>query len=146
VRQAAEDRGVDLQFDHPEAGFVVLADASKMERVLVNLARNAVEAIAKGEEADHHEVSVSARADGSDAIFHVQDDGPGIPQDAQDHLFVPFATVGKRGGTGLGLPIVKQFVQAHNGTIDMRTSEEGTHFTIRLPNRVRPRATAETVG
>ena len=86
------------------------------------------------------------RRSGADAIFHVDDNGPGIPQDVQDHLFVPFATVGKRGGTGLGLPIVKQFVQAHNGTINMSTSEEGTRFTIRLPDRVRPRATAETAG
>ncbi|NBC30404.1 MAG: response regulator [Spirochaetes bacterium] len=146
VRQAAEDRGVRLRISYPDAGFDVLADASKMERVLLNLSRNAVEAVVKSEGADPPEVVVSARTDGADAIFHVHDNGPGIPQDVQDHLFVPFSTVGKRGGTGLGLPIVKQFVQAHNGTINMSTSEEGTRFTIRLPNRVRPRATAETAG
>lgn len=145
VRQAAEDRGVQVRIEYPDAGFVVQADASKMERVLLNLTRNAVEAMA-GTDADANEVTITAHTDGADAIFHVDDTGPGIPQDVQDHLFVPFATVGKRGGTGLGLPIAKQFVQAHNGTINMSTSEEGTRFTIRLPDRVRPHATAETAG
>jgi signal transduction histidine kinase len=80
---------------------------------------------------------VWARAEGEDVVFEVSDDGPGIPEELRSRLFVPFATGGKPGGTGLGLPIVKQFVTAHDGTINVDSSESGTRFVIRLPGRVR---------
>ncbi|MFP4485085.1 MAG: ATP-binding protein [Spirochaetaceae bacterium] len=129
--------------------FTLVADASKIRRVLVNLLRNAVEATARDgapAEPGSHTVELSARADGEDALFEVADDGPGIPPEVQQQLFVPFATGGKKGGTGLGLPIVKQFVEAHDGTIDFETSSKGTRFVVRLPGRAKGASEKESAS
>jgi signal transduction histidine kinase len=129
--------GVRVAFPRNDAAFVLVADESKLQRIVGNLVRNAVEAISEHcEDAATHHVEVRARADGSDAIIEVVDDGPGIPAALSGQIFVPFSTGGSQQGTGLGLPIVKQFVEAHEGTIDYQTSSEGTRFIVRLPERV----------
>lgn len=137
IRETATDSGVAVSYSDSETSLVLVADESKLQRVISNLVRNALEAIAEhcAAPTEHH-VEVHARADGSDAVIEVVDDGPGLPAQLSGQLFVPFATGGARGTTGLGLPIVKQFVEAHEGTVDYRSSGEGTRFIIRLPERV----------
>ena len=61
----------------------------------------------------------------------VRDDGPGIPPETLSQIFDPMFSTSKE-GCGLGLPIVKRIVESHGGTIDVRSSEEGTNFDIRL--------------
>lgn len=141
VDEFVSGTNVQVRVHIPE-DFVFVADASKIRRSLVNLVRNAVEAIAKDgapAEGGAHTVELTARAEGEEAFFEVTDNGPGIPSAVHQQLYVPFATGGKKGGTGLGLPIVKQFVEAHDGTIECDTSSKGTRFLIRLPGRAKGR-------
>ena len=63
----------------------------------------------------------------------VEDNGPGLPPEVQAKLFQPFGTHGKRGGTGFGLAIAKQLVEAHEGQISVASNGGGTRFTITLP-------------
>ena len=65
----------------------------------------------------------------------IKDDGPGIPENIRDKLFVPFFTT-KKGGTGIGLSIVQKIVSAHKGVLDIISEEgQGTEFIVKIPMR-----------
>lgn len=105
-------------------------DAAKMRRVFHNIARNAREAMVSG---GNFWVTVQKRADDS-LIFLFEDDGPGIPQEIEARLFEPFASLGKKDGTGLGLALVKQIADDHQGTINYRHRQSGgAMFELLVP-------------
>jgi signal transduction histidine kinase len=129
-RQDAEQR-VKLEIEDPGEVYAY-CDFSKMQRVLSNLVRNSAEALTKASVEDPEvRISVEEREDG--VHFLVSDNGPGLPEEIRDSLFVPFVTRGTNAGTGLGLAIVKRFVDAHDGTVDVETGSGGTTFDICLP-------------
>jgi signal transduction histidine kinase len=129
-RQEARQR-VRLEVQET-AELYVHCDFSKMQRVLSNLVRNSAEALTKAG-VDEPEVRISAQKGEDGVHFIVSDNGPGLPEEIRDSLFVPFVTRGKNAGTGLGLAIVKRFVDAHGGTVDVDTGPGGTTFDICLP-------------
>lgn len=108
----------------------VRLDPDRMARVLRNLAKNAGEALRGRADAV---VTIGARKTSEGLEIYVADNGPGLPPEIRDQLFQPFSTQGKRGGTGFGLAIAKQLVEAHAGQITVATSASGTRFTILLP-------------
>lgn len=105
------------------------ADRDQLFRVLLNLGRNAVQALERG-----GRVRVSAeRRDGRLAI-EMADDGPGLPVKARERLFQPFAGAAKPGGTGLGLAIAWELVRAHDGELLLKQSDgTGSVFRLELP-------------
>lgn len=104
------------------------ADADQISQVLLNLVRNALDAVG-----DDGTVTIRTEAVGARVRVMVEDDGPGIPPDVLDHLYTPFFTT-KSFGTGLGLPICKRIVDVHGGTLAVRTAPgEGTTFSVWLP-------------
>lgn len=108
----------------------IMVDAGRFGRVLLNLVRNAVDAMPQG---GILRLTVKAQADGRVA-FQVSDTGVGIADEFMGRLFEPFVTHGKSKGTGLGLAIAKSVVQAHQGTISVLSKlGAGTTFTISLP-------------
>lgn len=108
----------------------LLADPDRLQRVLQNLLTNAREALARRKGA---RISVSAKRDRRQCFISVADNGPGIPREIRDTVFEPFVSRGKVNGTGLGLAIARSVVTAHRGSIDFRSSRNGTTFTIALP-------------
>ena len=116
-----------------EDDFSFSADRSKMRRVLINLVKNAAEALSVGS-ADDPRITLSAVRKPDGTRFSVSDNGPGLPDEIRRRLFVPFVTQGKSGGTGLGLAIARQFVEAHGGRISVDSSADGTTFTISIPD------------
>lgn len=108
------------------------ADPRTLERVIVNLISNALEAMSEGGTLS---IKVS-KVDGThdQAIeLKVADTGPGIPPDKIDRIFDPFFTT-KKDGTGLGLAISRRIMTAHRGTIQVESfPDAGTVFTIHLP-------------
>ena len=115
---------VDLAGDLP----VLQLDADKMKQVFLNILQNALESITEGGRID-----VSTKCEQHTIEIRLGNDGPAIPHDMLERLFVPFATT-KAGGSGLGLAIAYEIVYEHGGSIDV-TSEEGrgTVFLITLP-------------
>jgi signal transduction histidine kinase len=111
----------------------VMGNRGELEQILINLVKNAIEAIEdSGRKRGSVYVEVTA---GSEVELAIRDDGAGIPAERLETIFEPFFTTKAPGrGTGLGLPVVKQLVAAHGGTIAV-TSElgTGTRFSIRLP-------------
>ncbi len=106
----------------------LLGDPDELRRVLVNLARNAVEAL----DGRAGTLTVRLVRDGPHLVLTVHDTGPGIPDDVKPRLFEPYLST-KTGGTGLGLAICKRAVEDLGGTIGIESTEgEGTTVTIRL--------------
>jgi signal transduction histidine kinase len=110
----------------------VLADRDQLHRVLMNLARNAVEAMSEGGGL----ISITAWETADAALIEMADTGRGIPDEARAHLFEAFSGSARPGGTGLGLPIAREIMGAHGGAIELAHSgEDGTVFRLTLPAR-----------
>lgn len=113
------------------------ADSEQLHRILVNLMRNARQAIESEERPDSGTVRVSLERDDAFAIIRVADDGPGVPERVQERLFQPFGASGRRGGAGLGLAISRELAQGHGGDVRLaKTGPKGSVFEIILPMRV----------
>jgi two-component system, LuxR family, sensor kinase FixL len=120
---------VTFQLD-PRAD-LVLADKVQVQQVLINLMRNAIDAM----EASHRrELVVSTgKADDDMVTVSVADTGTGVAEEVAPHLFQPFVTT-KRKGMGVGLSISRTIVEAHGGEIWLEPNPEGGtvfHFTLR---------------
>jgi signal transduction histidine kinase len=133
------DEGVRLATAIDDAA-QVSADPDQLHRILVNLMRNAREAI-DGAPGKHGAGTVSASLTVSDglSVIRLSDDGPGLPERAQANLFQPFASSTRRGGAGLGLAISRELAQAHGGDLVLvETGPAGTVFDLRLPGAPDP--------
>jgi nitrogen fixation/metabolism regulation signal transduction histidine kinase len=127
---------VDLQCS--EAGLTIHADAGQAEQVLINLFRNAVEALAGRPEPRIELCAFST--DQTKVLLQVSDNGAGIPAEHLDSIFVPFFTT-KRNGTGVGLSISRQLMRVNRGGISVRsTPEKGTVVTLRFQSSGKDRA------
>ncbi|MBM3488603.1 MAG: HAMP domain-containing histidine kinase, partial [Alphaproteobacteria bacterium] len=129
--ELVEAPGRDVRFDNAVApDLVVDADEEQLFRVLLNLARNALEAGAKT-------LTVRAALEGDRHAIEVADDGPGLTRKARDNLFQAFGGSGKSGGTGLGLAIARDLLRGHGGDIILAESgPRGTRFRLFLPATV----------
>jgi len=109
----------------------IWCDPSAMEQVIIGLVINAVEAIGRGG-------TVIVRTDYTSAesvTIEVEDNGPGIPPEVLPHIFEPFVTTkDDKVSTGLGLSVIYAIVQAHSGSIEVKSEVgKGTVFTVTLP-------------
>ena len=116
-------------------GEQVMADPDQLHRILVNLLRNAREAIEH--QPDRNEPGLIrvwlAQADGA-SVIGVADNGPGVPERARERLFQPFSGSSRPEGAGLGLAIARELAQAHGGDLTLaQSSAEGAVFELRLP-------------
>jgi len=108
----------------------VLADEAQIRQVLTNLIRNAREAMSKG-----GSIRVAVSETEGHVRLVVEDEGPGIPEELRQNIFDPFFTT-KSQGTGLGLAVTRQIVEAHDGAIACEPREGGgTRFVVELPKR-----------
>jgi two-component system, NtrC family, sensor kinase len=120
--------GVTLQMQLPPTPVQVMVDEAQLRQVLLNLIRNSREAMPQG-----GTLQVALTVTDSKAQIRLSDSGAGIDEPAQAHLFEPFFTT-KAGGTGLGLPLSRQILEAHGGRLELlSTSVRGTTFALTLP-------------
>jgi signal transduction histidine kinase len=124
---ALRERGIALDLDLATPAPIVLADPHQLQRVLLNLWQNAVQAI---EERRERGGTIRIATHRDDHRVEVTDDGIGVREDDRTHLFAPFFTTKQR-GTGLGLAVVKKIVDDHRGSIDVE-SRRGAGTTIRV--------------
>jgi signal transduction histidine kinase len=120
-----------------ERGLSVDADPDQLFRVLLNLVRNAAQALESHPRNDpaSMQIRVTGRREGAVAILEVSDTGPGVPQKARDHLFEAFQSSSRPGGSGLGLAIAAELVRAHDGDISLVEGTIGATFRIVIPDR-----------
>jgi PAS domain S-box-containing protein len=140
LRPEIENRGVTVKVKLARNLTPTPADATQLQQVLVNLVKNAAQAMTTG-----GTLTLQTGETGDGVWVSVADTGGGIPQEQINWIFEPFYTT-KKQGTGLGLMIVQRIVRAHNGRIELESNAgRGTTFRIWLPLHERkPRLLAET--
>jgi signal transduction histidine kinase len=120
-----------------ERGLTIDADPDQLFRVLLNLVRNAAQALEGRPRSDAAamQIRITGRREGAVAIVEVSDTGPGIPPKTREHLFEAFQTSGRPGGSGLGLAIAAELIRAHDGEIHLVEGTIGATFRITIPDR-----------
>lgn len=130
MAEQLESQGVVLHMHCEVRALRVRADARQIEQVLINLLRNAVDAVT-GRPTPRVELRGSLNERGQ-VLLQVCDNGPGIDPSHLDSIFVPFFTT-KRNGTGVGLAVSRQIMHANRGLISVRTAPgEGCVFTLKF--------------
>jgi signal transduction histidine kinase len=131
-KRALAEAGIEARLSLPDALPQVEGDRHQLQRVFLNVLVNAEQALRER----GSRLEVSAEVEGPPGALAVRffNDGPPIPAEVLPHVFDPFFTTKPEDeGTGLGLAICRRIAQEHGGDIDVRSGEEGTAFTIRLP-------------
>ncbi|TNE60032.1 MAG: HAMP domain-containing histidine kinase [Alphaproteobacteria bacterium] len=132
------DLGKDIKFLNEVADtFTLEADPDKLYRILLNLLRNAQQALAVYKNpARPPLIRLMADQDDTQICIDVCDTGPGVPDVMREDLFKPFGKTSTPGGAGLGLAIARELAEAQGGTVLLRrTGVEGTCFRVMLPRR-----------
>ena len=127
------EQAIELSVMLDRAPATLAADANRVRQVLFNLLANAANYAPEGST-----VSLTVEARGDRVAFTVHDDGPGMSREILDTVFRRFSSAGggRRRGAGLGLSIVKSFVELHGGTVDLTSGpDEGTTVTCLFPIR-----------
>lgn len=144
VAREAQELGVELRLDLPMVPLEAVADVDRLSQVLINLLRNALEAVASPAEgparADLEEprpfdkrVIVRGQRTDDHRVLEIEDNGPGI-SDPSAPLFDPFFTT-KAHGSGLGLSVAHRIVTDHGGTLAFSSAPGRTVFSIKLPRK-----------
>jgi two-component system sensor histidine kinase GlrK len=151
VKQVLENQQLTLvsqrlRLDVKIDDIALLADRGKLRLILENLMSNAIKYSPRG-----GTITVRAQASGTDLVLEVADGGEGIPPTERANVFEAFHTGRAPGGhvrgTGIGLSVVQEFVQAHRGTIEIVDGEfSGAHFRIRMPQRAEPPPVSTTAA
>ena len=125
-----EQKGIELEIILKETDLMLEADPSLIEQVLINLIVNAMEAVKDQEEP---RIILSAEQTlNKKIILKVADNGPGIPEEVLDKIFIPFFST-KKSGSGIGLSLCKQIVMLHRGTIQVQSIQgKGTVFSMQF--------------
>ncbi len=128
TKPLADAKRIELRIEAVGPLSCIPIDPIRIKRVFINLITNAIQASPEGQV-----VRIVHRRSGKYLIIDVSDSGPGIPREIRKDIFAPFFTT-RKGGTGLGLPIVKKVIEAHKGGIEVLNSPGGTTFRLRVPS------------
>ncbi len=131
-RSLAEQKGQELHFQPAQASFLTGLDQEKVQAIFVNLLGNALKFTPAG-----GRIELRVWQEAENWAFSVTDDGPGIPAEAQEQVFVRFAQLDSQaGGTGIGLTLAHELSQLMGGSLILQSEPgEGSTFTCRLPLR-----------
>lgn len=143
VTMGADSGGIDIRVQIAEGLPQISVDPVQIQQILINLVRNALEAVRN---APVKRVGVSAAVQAGDMIIRITDSGGGVPPEVVPNLFRAFSGV-KKGGLGLGLTISRSIAQNHGGdlAVEPNGGEGGAAFVLRLPLD-RPVANGSTAG
>ena len=122
-----ENEGISLTFSCEDQGLTVHADEQMITQVMLNLIKNAVQAL-EGVKDPHIQIQAIPGGD-SNVLLSVTDNGHGIPADIADEIFLPFFTTRMK-GTGVGLSFCRQVMNMNNGSIEMNSVPGRTHFRL----------------
>lgn len=141
VNEVRETAGLSAEADIQwvnavDRGLTIDADPDQMFRILLNLVRNAAQALeSQPKDGAPRQIRVTGRREGAVTVLEVSDTGPGVPDAAKRHLFEAFQGSLRPGGSGLGLAIADELVRAHGGDIHLVEGTLGATFRITLPDR-----------
>jgi two-component system nitrogen regulation sensor histidine kinase GlnL len=135
-------RGLTVRRDYDTSLPEFRGDREQLIQAVLNIARNACEALAERISAGDALLTLRTRVARQVTIgkqrwrlaleLHIEDNGPGVPESIRDRIFYPLVT-GREGGSGLGLTLAQTFVQQHQGTIECHSVPGRTVFTVLIP-------------
>ena len=129
MRTELKKTAIDFHYECNSEYLTIQADVEMIEQVLINLLKNAIEALS---ETENPRLELIGSYDENTVKIEVIDNGPGIIKEAVEHIFVPFYTT-KRTGSGIGLSLSRQIMQMHNGSITVDSIPDvKTVFTLRF--------------
>lgn len=149
LRKSYDFRRIHISREMTGASDEVYCDEMAIEQVLLNLMRNAAQAMASSASLQSPEIQLRVADEGSRVRVEVADNGPGMSEEVSRRLFEPFFTTKPVGvGTGLGLSVAYFIVtEQHRGTIEVETAPgRGTRFIVRLPRQGRPYGSGSSGG
>ncbi len=129
MRTELKKTAINFHHECSSEYLTIQADVEMIEQVLINLMKNAIEALA---ESENPKLDLIGSYDENAVKIEIKDNGPGIIKEALEHIFVPFYTT-KRTGSGIGLSLSRQIMQMHNGSITVESEPDvETVFTLRF--------------
>ncbi len=131
LQQELKHQSVSLKMYLPDEKVEVMADPEQLEQVLINLIKNSMEACQECTDPQVEVVAFVPEGERQRLRIDVADNGPGIPEDVLDKIFIPFYTT-KKQGSGIGLSLSRQIMQQHGGTIRVHTQPGETIFSLQL--------------
>ena len=125
-----DQKKIEMEVILKDPDLMIEADINLLEQVLINLVVNAIEAVKEIE--DPHIMLSSSHVFGKKPYIRVTDNGPGMPEELLDKIFIPFFST-KKSGSGIGLSLCKQIMMLHKGNITVQSLVgEGTAFTLQF--------------
>lgn len=125
-----DQAGIHFSYSLPRTDLFIKADQEQISQVVVNLLKNAMESV---EVSDHKEIHLKTRQEEEVLFIEISDNGPGIPEDIKEDIFIPFFTT-KVKGSGIGLSLSRQIIRMHGGDLTVVSKPyEKTCFTLILP-------------
>lgn len=145
IRPVLDKGGQRFVVELPEEPLWVRADPLRLEQILSNLLGNAAKFTEPGKK-----IHLSLQREGEEAVLRIRDEGIGIPQEMQEHIFELFVQVPdprNQGGLGLGLPLVRQLVRLHHGRIGVQSDGQGrgSEFLVAFPLSAPPAGTGRAL-
>jgi signal transduction histidine kinase len=130
----APNAGIAVELAIPD-NLTIDADPDQISRILLNLGRNAVQALSQAGATDGPpRLRISAVRKGSVVAVAVEDNGPGVPERARANLFAAIRGASRNGGAGLGLAITAELVRLHGGAITLEDTPVGARFVFTIPD------------
>ena len=121
-----DNENINYQAQVPAHNMSICIDSMMIQQVLINLIKNAMEAVREREEKS---IILSADSRNEKVIIRVRDNGKGIDEENLEKVFIPFYTTKKK-GSGIGLSLSKQIMRLHKGSIHFQSDDSGTVFNI----------------
>lgn len=135
MKNPIEENNINLDINIEPSELEIDLDREQIEQVLLNLLKNAIEALAENDEEgkEFKRIILKAGKQEDNAFISIADNGTGIEEEALKKIFIPFFTT-KKNGSGIGLSLSKQIMRHHQGSISASsTMNVGTEFTLRFP-------------
>lgn len=130
LRSQAKMNNIVITIEEPITE-IIYCDSSQVKQVLINLIKNAIEAMD-----NPGEITLYVRSNSTEVTIHVKDEGPGIPEELNDQLGKPFFTT-KTNGTGLGLMVTKEILDNHGGKLSFSDNiNRGSTFHLLFPKNI----------
>ncbi len=131
-----EKEGIVLKYEVIPEDLVFCIDIEQIEQVLINLVKNAIQALAADEKTEKLLAISAHTSENGGILIDIIDNGSGIEEDAMKKIFIPFFTT-KKNGSGIGLSLSKQIMRNHKGSINVNSKlNVGTEFSLRFPLRL----------
>ena len=126
-RPVVEKAGVKFSITALEENSLLI-DQDLMQQVIINLLKNALEAVEQ--QSGSIDLIYSVNEEGQ-SVLEIRDNGKGIPEEIAEQIFIPFYTT-KEDGSGIGLSLARQIIQLHGGSLHFKSNQESTIFIIKL--------------